>query len=675
VCVDTVSATALVVTASGDLEEILAYQHRCSGSGTATDTVSRTRVPTDVAVRDVYPSPQGYDVLGVDGSVWSLTLPARAGLDFTMERFAIRKPVAALTHNIGGDIDRIFALEGGGVALSDGSSVPDVPDSIDTSTVSAVLPQVWSGDALVHENGRIDGWGLNLGARLSFPRVVMSAHIVQLETCGFSVAIDDMGTIYTWADSGTVEGLGPVDERVEGVLSGGEFLSRTALGCLVRGPTGVIGVLRVDGSVDPLSPPALPDGDNIARVGASSGTSQSVLGPPSPDGLAPVTALSVGALAVTAQGRLIVWGTDGSVVQLTAPTAGAGVVAVAASGTGSAVTGSAPRAPLQLIDAPMAVGEMVEGRSLHAVHGDFTYKPVDEVLYQWRRDGQPIDGATTMEHTLTDEDVGHEITVAVSARWDGYPYQDGEPSIGWAYGDQALTGSHAVSSRPTGRVVGSSQDLGAGTEVPGADESAVLSPSGTGVHPPVGPRPGRPSPSPPSAPSSPSERDRRERRPSVDEGGDRGRVRDRRLERRPGPRPVGSASSPAEGPDVVHEGTERPAGKATRGGGAGAGPAGAARESSPTRRPQVPEDLMRVVRGEAQEASARAGQTPPAVRGMPQGWFVVAYVALGMVTLLVATGVRRRSTGCTPPRAPTAALPLRRAPVAALPCSTTETTG
>ena len=39
--------------------------------------------------------------------------------------------------------------------------------------------------------------------------------------------------------------------------------------------------------------------------------------------------------------------------------------------------------------------------------------------YQWSRDGSPIDGATSITHTLTQEDVGAEITVEVS-------YTDGE---------------------------------------------------------------------------------------------------------------------------------------------------------------------------------------------------------------------------------------------------------
>ena len=39
--------------------------------------------------------------------------------------------------------------------------------------------------------------------------------------------------------------------------------------------------------------------------------------------------------------------------------------------------------------------------------------------YQWSRDGSPIDGATSSTHTLTQEDVGAEITVEVS-------YTDGE---------------------------------------------------------------------------------------------------------------------------------------------------------------------------------------------------------------------------------------------------------
>ena len=62
--------------------------------------------------------------------------------------------------------------------------------------------------------------------------------------------------------------------------------------------------------------------------------------------------------------------------------------------------------------------------------------------YQWSRDGSPIDGATSSTHTLTQEDVGAEITVEVS-----YTDGQGTPESVTSAATSAVTN---VSHSPTG---------------------------------------------------------------------------------------------------------------------------------------------------------------------------------------------------------------------------------
>ena len=57
--------------------------------------------------------------------------------------------------------------------------------------------------------------------------------------------------------------------------------------------------------------------------------------------------------------------------------------------------------------------------------------------HQWSRDGSPIDGATSDNYTLTQDDVGAEITVEVS-------YTDGEGTA---------AGSYTHLTLPTKRIV------------------------------------------------------------------------------------------------------------------------------------------------------------------------------------------------------------------------------
>ena len=91
--------------------------------------------------------------------------------------------------------------------------------------------------------------------------------------------------------------------------------------------------------------------------------------------------------------------------------------------------------------------------------------------YQWSRDGSPIDGATSSTHTLTQEDVGVEITVEVS-----YTDGQGTPESVTSAATSAVTN---VSHSPTGgaTITGTATE----GEVLTADTSTLADEDGLGA--------------------------------------------------------------------------------------------------------------------------------------------------------------------------------------------------
>ena len=59
-------------------------------------------------------------------------------------------------------------------------------------------------------------------------------------------------------------------------------------------------------------------------------------------------------------------------------------------------------------------GEAKTGSTLSATVSDQDGVPTDGVSYQWLRDGQPIAHATQSKYTLTNDDLGHKVSVKVS---------------------------------------------------------------------------------------------------------------------------------------------------------------------------------------------------------------------------------------------------------------------
>jgi hypothetical protein len=68
---------------------------------------------------------------------------------------------------------------------------------------------------------------------------------------------------------------------------------------------------------------------------------------------------------------------------------------------------------------PSISGRAMVGRRLVVSAGTWSLMP-DAVDYQWRIDGKPIDGATTSLYTPSAHDGGHNLSVRVTVRADGY---------------------------------------------------------------------------------------------------------------------------------------------------------------------------------------------------------------------------------------------------------------
>ena len=118
-------------------------------------------------------------------------------------------------------------------------------------------------------------------------------------------------------------------------------------------------------------------------------------------------------------------------------------------GTAESVTSAATSQVANVNDSPTGgvtiTGTPTEDEVLTADTSTLADEDVLGALsYQWSRDGSPIDGATSDNYTLTQADVGAEITVEVS-------YTDGEGTAESVTSD-ATTAVTNVSHSPTGGV-------------------------------------------------------------------------------------------------------------------------------------------------------------------------------------------------------------------------------
>lgn len=80
---------------------------------------------------------------------------------------------------------------------------------------------------------------------------------------------------------------------------------------------------------------------------------------------------------------------------------------------------SEPTLKTALATEGFVIGLQWAGTKVTAVAGVWT--PGTSISYQWLRDGEPIPGATGRQYTLTRDDRGASISVAVTGTLEGYP--------------------------------------------------------------------------------------------------------------------------------------------------------------------------------------------------------------------------------------------------------------
>lgn len=76
--------------------------------------------------------------------------------------------------------------------------------------------------------------------------------------------------------------------------------------------------------------------------------------------------------------------------------------------------GSAPVVAPVNVTVPVITGSPVVGSTLHGSNGTWLNVPTS-FTYQWYRDGVLIAGATTANYTAVAADIGHALTIAVTA--------------------------------------------------------------------------------------------------------------------------------------------------------------------------------------------------------------------------------------------------------------------
>jgi serine protease len=70
--------------------------------------------------------------------------------------------------------------------------------------------------------------------------------------------------------------------------------------------------------------------------------------------------------------------------------------------------------------APTISGSSSIGSVLTAAPGSWNVQP-DDVMFQWLRNGVPIEGATSEQHTISTADLGRSVVVRTTGHADGYP--------------------------------------------------------------------------------------------------------------------------------------------------------------------------------------------------------------------------------------------------------------
>lgn len=307
-------------------------------------------------------------------------------------------------------------------------------------------PSGWSADALgdtkvtaiaagvdeammLTEDGKLRTWGLGVGvgympAELDAEKVIDFGLARQA-----AVALTSDGIVMAWGDDGsghgipqgdvvdiparvadaTVTDIGVTDGRAVALLSTGEVVEwgdRAA-----DFPAAPVG--------DPYTQVAIGVCDTLA-ITASGRVVQRPVCPfePVPSSLedkvvTTVDTLGGDVLALTTEGEVFHWGHPEYETPMPAAMAGrtGTAIAVGASWQTVAVLG-------EFSGNTMVTGEPIAGRTLTA-HSTVSPTPTS-MSYQWKRDDQPIIGATSPTYAVTPLDRGHRLSAAATSSLTGY---------------------------------------------------------------------------------------------------------------------------------------------------------------------------------------------------------------------------------------------------------------
>lgn len=94
-----------------------------------------------------------------------------------------------------------------------------------------------------------------------------------------------------------------------------------------------------------------------------------------------------------------------------------GYASTAKTSTGTPIPSAGDR--FTVAPVPTITGTGQQGTTLQAVPGNWSPLPF-QILYQWYRDGEPIDWANSVRYTPGGADIGHSLTLKTTAVRDGY---------------------------------------------------------------------------------------------------------------------------------------------------------------------------------------------------------------------------------------------------------------
>jgi len=320
------------------------------------------------------------------------------------------------------------------------------------------------------DDGIVHTWGslANVGGSLAVPAALAGKKVTAINAAGADLALtgENGGKVYGWGPNYFGEANVPTAAQSGVVAIAGDRVTSLALksdGSIVMWGSPYGTVPTADPGRHFVDIAAGGDNHYAALDDAGKVYTWGYFTSPPPESLVGkhVVSLSVGQsllAAVTDQGEIVVWGSDGydydhgagcpspacvaadNSAYLPANVATRRAVQVA---VGASHLVAALQTPVVNVSAPTIGGTPRVGETLTATTG--TWSPADaDVSLQWRRDGVAINGATGTGYTLTEADDTATITVSAVAGSSGHLDSAEITSAGVVVAAGAFTSSGAA---------------------------------------------------------------------------------------------------------------------------------------------------------------------------------------------------------------------------------------